>query len=357
MGPLEGLRFIEMGGIGPGPFCGMLLADMGADVITVHRPGHEIRSGIGLTERGKRSITLNMKEKQDVQRLLSLCEYADGLFEGFRPGVMERLGVGPHECLSRNPRLVYGRLSGFGQDGPLAQKAGHDINYLAQSGVFDLIRDEKGCPVIPGNLIADYGGGSLHMALGLMCAIYSAKMTGKGQVVDLAISEGAASLASLYFLGNQSQILRTLLSGKAPYYSLYQTSDDEYVSVGCIEPQFYQRFLEVMQLQEDEKFKNQHDPSAWEENRKKLQKLFKTKTRGQWAELFESVDCCVFAVKHFDEIAKDPQMIARQNFWTYEDASVPSPNPRFSATPVSTPKPPARVGAHTKEVFEEFGLN
>lgn len=356
MGPLEGLRFIEIGGIGPGPFCGMMLADMGADVIAVHRKGHLSFPPLNVTERGKRSICLDLKDPSDIARVLKLCENADGLFEGFRPGVMERLGVGPDVCMQQNPRLAYGRISGWGQDGPMAMKAGHDINYMALSGILDLNRGRDGHPALPGNIIADYGGGALYMAFGMLCAVLSAKKTGHGQVVDLALSEGAASLASIYFSGARSDFLRTMLTGSAPHYNVYRCADGNHMSVGALEPQFYSAFLTVLGLSEDSQFADQMEQSLWSFRIQKLAAIFETLTRDEWVKRFEQVDCCVIPVNSLSEVATHPQMVARNNFMTVNESISPAPTPRFSRTPSSVPKRPREVGADTEAVFKEFNL-
>lgn len=354
MGPLVGLRFIEIGGIGPGPFCGMMLADMGADVIAVHRPGYaRVPGPLSLQDRGKRCITLDFKDAHDVERLLKLCEHADGMFEGFRPGVMEKLGLGPEACLARNPRLVYGRISGYGQNGPLCNNAGHDLNYVAMSGVLDLIRAQDGQLTPPANLIADNGGGALQMAFGLLCGVISARATGNGQVIDVALSEGAASLATFFFGGDG--FLRNFLCGAAPFYTIYACKDGHHMAVACIEPQFYERFCQTLRLEGNPVFAHQMDSAQWPKMKSALENIFLEQTRDEWTTLFENVDCCVTPVLLMSEVPNTAQMKARDNFVVQDGYAMPRPATRFSRTPAQLGKL-SEVGADTKAIFKEFGL-
>ncbi len=356
MGPLKGTRFLEIAGIGPGPFCGMLLADLGADVIAVHRPGAGQVDSMNITERGKRSIFLDLKDPDDVSRLLKLCTHADGLFEGFRPGVMERLGLGPEECQKHNPQLVYGRISGWGQSGPKAKTANHDINFLAAAGILDLVRARDGHPTIPVNIIGDYAGGSLFMAFGLLAAIIEAQRSGRGQVVDLAVSEGTAALAMIYFCNPRESFVRQMLTAHTPFYQVYATSDGRHISVGSIEPQFYAAFLGAMGLEGDPNFADQFDSDRWPAMIEVLSQRFGSATFKEWKQRFENVDACVFPVNLIEEVPEDPQMKARNAFVTIGGVTQPAPTPRFSATPASIPYAPRAAGADTAAVFAEFGL-
>ena len=296
MGPLTGFQIIELAGIGPGPFCGMMLADMGAEVIRVDRAGSSNRRNIDVLNRGRKSIAVDLKSPAGKELVLKLCESADGLFEGFRPGVTERLGIGPEECLGRNEKLVYGRMTGWGQDGPMASAAGHDINYIALSGALGAIGNKGGKPVPPLNLVGDFGGGGMLLAFGMVCGMLEAQKSGKGQVVDSAMVDGAATLMSMFFTMRAAGIWKderasNMLDGGAHFYDTYETSDGGYISLGSIEPQFYALLVEKAGL-DAEDFSAQMDQSRWPEFKAKLTAVFKSKTRDEWCDIMEGSDVC-----------------------------------------------------------------
>jgi len=363
MGPLQGIKLIEIAGIGPGPYCAMVLADMGAEVIRVVRPGPDpfAREPRGdLLSRGRRSIGIDLKHPEAAAVVLSLIERADGLFEGFRPGVMERLGIGPDVCLERNPRLVYGRMTGFGQDGPLAQAAGHDINYIALAGVLAHIGRRGQPPTPPINLIGDFGGGGLLLAFGMVCALLERVRSGKGQVVDAAMVDGAAALMTIFHSAQQSGFWSdetgdNLLDSGAPFYDVYQTSDDRYVSVGAIEPQFYARLLELTGL-DQEPLAPQMDRSGWPRLRERLAAVFRTRSRDEWCALLEGSDTCFAPVLTMAEAREHPHNRARGTFVDVQGIAQPGPAPRFSRSTARISRPPAAGAAHTDEVLEEWGL-
>ncbi|MBD3648280.1 MAG: CoA transferase [Pseudomonadales bacterium] len=335
MGPLSGIRVIELAGIGPGPFCGMLLADMGAEVIRVDRPGGQRRAQDVLT-RGRKSIAIDLKTPEGREVVLKLCEGADALFEGFRPGVTERLGLGPEECMKRNPKLVYGRMTGWGQDGPLANAAGHDINYIALAGALHAMGPKDSKPFPPLNLVGDFGGGGMVLAFGLVCAILEATRSGKGQVVDTAMVDGAATLMAMFFTMHAAGAFRTergsnLLDGGAHFYDTYETSDGKYISVGSIEPQFYSLLIEKAGL-DAEVFSAQMDQSRWPEYKKTMTEVFRTKSRDEWCEIMEGTDVCFAPVLSLDEVAEHPHNRARGTFVEQEGVVQPAPAPRFSRT-------------------------
>jgi alpha-methylacyl-CoA racemase len=357
-GPLAGVRVIELGGIGPGPFAGMVLADLGADVIRVDRPGDESVRLHPVLLRNRRSITVDLKQPEGVATVLDLIAVADACFEGFRPGVAERLGLGPQECLARNPRLVYGRMTGWGQDGPLAQTAGHDINYIALTGALSAIGTPED-PVVPLNLVGDFGGGGLLLALGMVSALLHAKTTGQGQVVDAAMTDGAAVLlsmqhgllaAGLWHEGRASN----LLDGGAPFYRVYRCADGGHVAVGAIEPQFYAALLNGLGLTEDRDFAHQLDRFAWPRMRERLAGIFATRGRDEWAEVFAGTDACVTPVLSLTEAPQHPHNSARGTFADGQMLQA-NPAPRFSATPLGPPVPMPELGAHTDEVLAELG--
>jgi alpha-methylacyl-CoA racemase len=357
---------IEMAGIGPGPFCAMLLADMGADVLRVDRadavgaagerdPRHEPLN------RGRRSVALDLKRPQAIAALRRMIGEADVLIEGFRPGVMERMGLGPEVCLSDNPRLVYGRMTGWGQDGPLAQAAGHDINYIAITGALHAIGRAGGPPVPPLNLVGDFGGGSLYLAFGVVCALLESMRSGRGQVVDAAIVDGASSLAS--FLHGAfarrawtSERGRNLLDGGRPWYDSYQTSDGHYVCIGPIEERFYRQFLEKVGLG-GEDLPAQNDPAGWPILRERFAALFRTRTRKAWCKLLEGTDACFAPVLSINEAKAHPHNVARGAFIEIDGLSQPAPAPRFSRTRPEVVRGAARAGAHTAEALRDWGLD
>jgi alpha-methylacyl-CoA racemase len=364
MGPLAGLRVIELKGIGPGPYAGMLLADMGAEVIVVERSrqpnGIATASEKDVNSRGKKSIALNLKNKKGVETLLKLVEGADMLIEGFRPGVVEKLGVGPEACHARNPGLIFGRITGWGQTGPLAKVAGHDINYISIAGALGSIgtRDK---PIPPLNLVGDYAGGSLFLVMGMLAALNERNQSGKGQVIDAAISDGTANLMSVFYsLYNMGQWTpnraSNLLDGGAHFYDTYETADGKFVSIGSIEPQFYQLLIEKAEL-DPEQFSNQNDSSNWPELKEAFKKVFRTKSREQWCELLEGTDACFAPVLDFLEAPKHPHNIARSTFIEIDGAVQPGIAPKFSRSDCVIPAPPNAEGSDTESVLKDIGLS
>jgi len=359
-GPLTGLKIIEFAGIGPGPFCGMLLSDLGADVVRIDRKGSG-RAGPGeITARGRRSVGLDLKKPEAVETCLKLMEKADVVFEGFRPGVMERLGLGPEVALKRNPKLVFGRMTGWGQFGPYAQAAGHDMNYIAITGALDAI-GTKEKPVPPLNLVGDFGGGALYLAFGLLAGVIQARETGKGQVIDCAMSDGAASLMAMFY-GFKAQGLwqderrSNMLDGGAHYYDTYQCSDGKWVSIGSIEPQFYALLLEKTGIT-DPQFANQADRSQWPELQAKLAVVIATKTQAEWSEIMGGTDVCFAPVMDLNEAPKHPHNVARQTFVEIEGVVQPAPAPRFSVTPGAIQSPAPSIGAHDQEALGDWGFS
>lgn len=366
MGPLYGVRVIEMAGIGPGPFCGMLLADMGADVIRVERlstsdKGVNFPPKFDLLNRNKRSIALDLKSPHGLEVVRELLQHADMLIEGFRPGVMEKLGLGPDECLAVKPSLVYGRMTGWGQDGPLAQAAGHDLNFIALSGALGSIGRQGQPPTIPLNLIGDFGGGALYLAMGVLAAVINARATGIGQVVDAAIVDGVNSLMTMQYAMTQmgawpAERGSNLLDGGAPFYDVYETQDELYVSVAPVEKRFYEEFLRRVGLEEQE-LPKQNDPRGWSRLRSHLATLFKTRTRAQWCELLEGTDACFAPVLSMDEVAEHPHNQARALHIDVDGVINPAPAPRFSRTPSSLRRVPPHAGGDTVEALLDWGLD
>jgi alpha-methylacyl-CoA racemase len=367
MGPLQGFRMIEISGIGPGPYCAMVLADMGAEVIQVVRPGPPgFGAGGGrpeydLLSRGRRSVGVDLKRSEGVETLLRLVDGADGLFEGFRPGVMERLGIGPDVCLARNPRLVYGRMTGFGQDGPLAQAAGHDINYIALAGALAHFGREGQAPVPPLNLVGDFGGGGLLLAFGMVCALLERTRSGKGQVVDAAMIDGAAALMTIFHGAQQSGFWSdkpgtNLLDTGAPFYDVYETSDGHHVSIGSIEPQFYAKLLELTGLASED-LPGQLDRAQWPRMRERLRTLFLTRTRAEWCTLLEGSDACFAPVLTMAEAREHPHNRARDMFVEVAGVAQPAPAPRFSRTPATVQRPASKPAADTDGVLADWGFS
>jgi alpha-methylacyl-CoA racemase len=365
-GPLQGIRIIEVAGIGPGPFCAMMLADMGADVIRVDR-SQNVRGGDPSTPpsdvlmRGRRSIGVDLKHPDGVEAVLSLVESADGLIEGFRPGVMERLGLGPDVALERNPKLVYGRMTGWGQEGPYAPTAGHDINYIALGGALDAIGRRGGPPQPPLNLVGDFGGGGMLLAFGMACGIVNARQTGQGQVVDAAMVDGAAILMTMFHAFTAMGIWEdergtNLLDTGAHFYDVYETADGKYVSIGSIEPQFYAELLRLTGLDQEE-LPFQMDRTQWPALKDKVAAVFRTKTRDEWCTLMEGTDVCFAPVLSIREAPEHPHNVHRETFVEVEGVVQPAPAPRFSATPASIQRPPSHAGQHTDEVLVEWGLD
>lgn len=364
MGTLSGLRVVELTDFGPGPMAGMMLADHGADVVRVERTGSrdvgfEVEPRFFVHNRGKRSIMLDLKRPQGVEIVMKLAARSDLLIDGFRPGVLERLGLGPDPCMQRNPALVYGRITGYGQSGPLAGRAGHDINYSALSGVVSLIGPPAGPPVLPLNLISDFGGGALYLLFGMLAALFERQRSGKGQVVDAAMVDGCLSLMSSTFgyLASGFHTLRrgtNLLDGGAPYFSLYRTADGGYISIGALEPQFFARLIEALGL-DPQWIEWRRDRARWPELRARLEEVFAQKSRSEWEASLGDIDVCFAPVLSPIEAAMHPHFKARQS--TVEIAGVlqPSPAPRFGRTSATVPtKVPAR-GAHGDAVLEELG--
>lgn len=359
-GPLTGLKIVEFAGIGPGPFCGMLLSDLGADVVRVDRKGTGRGAPSDITSRGRRSVALDLKTPEAVEACLKLMATADAVIEGFRPGVMERLGLGPDVALKRNPKLVFGRMTGWGQTGPYAQAAGHDMNYIAITGALHAIgTTEK--PVPPLNLVGDFGGGALYLAFGLLAGVIQARETGKGQVIDCAMSDGAASLMAMFYgfkaAGMWKEERRSnMLDGGAHFYDTYQCSDGKWVSIGSIEPQFYALLLEKTGI-DDPDFQRQHDRSAWPALREKLAHVIAQKTRDEWTAIMGGTDVCFAPVLDLDEAPKHPHNTARQTFVEVAGVVQPAPAPRFSVTPGAIQGPPPAIGAHDQEALTDWGFS
>lgn len=374
-GPLAGLKIVEVVGLGPGPFCAMMLADMGAEVIRIDQkpkpaaknsppPEAKARSLLNtrfdVMARGRRSLALDLKKPSGVATALKLISSADALIEGYRPGVMERLGLGPEICMQANPKLVYGRMTGWGQTGPLALSAGHDINYVALTGALNAIGRADEPPPPPLNLIGDIGGGAMMLAFGIVCALLEARNSGKGQVIDAAMSDGAALLAACFFGlqaggGWNNQRGTNLLDGTAHFYGCYACADGKFISLGSIEPQFYAQLLALCNIT-DPSFAAQMNPDAWPELKQKLAALFKTKTRAHWCELLEGSDVCFAPVLDFDEAPHHPHNQARQAFIELDGVTQPAPAPRFSRTPPQVSRPSAKAGEHSEAILGDWGM-
>jgi alpha-methylacyl-CoA racemase len=365
MGPLEGVRVVEFAGLGPGPFCGMLLADLGADVVRIDRRGS--RAGLigalgatSLLDRGKRSIALDLKDAEDLAVVHALVQRADVLLEGFRPGVMERLGLGPDELLAANPALVYGRMTGWGQTGPLASMAGHDIGYIALTGALGATGRPDERPAPPLNLLGDFGGGGVFLALGALAALISARATGRGQVVDAAIVDGTAVLTTMIhgMLDGGSWVDRrgvNLLDTGAPFYDVYRCADGQFVAVGALEEQFYAALLTGLGLDGDETLPPREDPRQWPALRARFTDVFASRTRAEWWAVFSGTDACVAPVLSLLEATADPHNVERGVFVEVDGTVQPAVAPRFSATPCAVGRVPA-VGEHGDEIRAELGL-
>jgi alpha-methylacyl-CoA racemase len=373
MGPLAGIKIVELAGIGPAPFCAMLLADMGAEVVRVDRAanvgqddsrvggpaGEEYR--FNLLARGRRNIAVDLKNKEGQDAVLRLIDQADGLIEGFRPGVMERLGLGPDICLKRNPKLVYGRMTGWGQDGPIAHVAGHDINYIALSGVLATIGEAGRGPVPPLNLVGDFGGGALYLAMGVLAGVISAKATGKGQVIDCSMVEGSASLMTMMYAALASgswieQRGHNRTDGGAHFYHVYETKDGGHVAVGSIEPQFYRLLLTHTGL-EGADLPVQADRSTWPAMQQRLAAIFKQKTRDEWVAIMQDTDICFAPVLPMSEAIEHPHNRHRESFPVIDGIAQPAPVPRFLGTPTEVQRPPAKIGENTDEVLADWGFS
>jgi alpha-methylacyl-CoA racemase len=365
-GPLAGTRILEIAGIGPGPFCAMMLADMGADVIRIDRAqnvqgGDPASPPADILMRGRRSIGVDLKHPDGVETVLSLVESADAMFEGFRPGVMERLGLGPDAALARNPKLVYGRMTGWGQEGPYAPTAGHDINYIALAGTLEPLGRRGGPPVPPVNLVGDFGGGGMLLAFGLVCGILNAQRSGEGQVVDAAMVDGAAVLMTMIHAFRAMGIWEdergsNMLDTGAPFYDVYETADGKYVSIGSIEPQFYAELLRLTGL-EGEELPWQHDKGQWPAMKERFAEVFRAKTRDEWCELMEGTDVCFAPVLGMGEAPQHPHIAHRKTFVELDGVVQPAPAPRFSKTAAEVQRPPAHAGQHTDEVLAEWGFD
>ncbi len=372
MGPLHGVRVVEMAGIGPGPMCGMLLADLGAEVVLVERaranpnaagPFDSATLGdAALFNRGKRSLAIDLKSPQAAGVVLDLVASADLLIEGFRPGVMERLGLGPEACRARNPALVYGRMTGWGQHGPLAQRAGHDLNFIALSGALHHGGNPDQPPAAPPTLVGDVGGGTLLLAVGLLSALHHAKSSGQGQVVDAAISDGSAWMTGLLRSFHAAGVWATtrgenLLDGAAPWYGVYACADGRHVSIGALEPNFYRELLARLGLDDDPGFADQYDRANWPAQRARLTELFRSRTRQAWCEVFEGSDACFAPVLDFDEAPAHPHNAARVTFVEHAGHLQPAPAPRFSLTPGAPGAAPPAPGAHSAELLAALGYD
>ena len=363
MGPLQGVKIIEVGGIGPGPFCGMMLSDMGADVIRIERKGHSARTEpkYDVMMRNRRSMSIDLKKPEGVEIVLAMVEKVDALQEGYRPGVMEKLGLGPDVCLERNPRLVYGRMTGWGQEGPLAQVAGHDINYISLSGALHTFGRKGETPVAPLNMVGDFGGGGMLLAFGMVCALFESQKSGRGQIIDAAMIDGSAALMAMIY-GLRASGYWTdergvnLLDGGAHFYDAYETADGRYISVGSIEPQFYELLLKHTGI-DDPDFKNQMDSKKWPECKEKIAAIFRTKTRDEWNDIMGDTDVCFAPVLSLDEAPNHPHNRARKTFIEIEGVLQPAPAPRFSRTRPGIKGPPPAPGENTEEVLTDFGFS
>ncbi|MFE7972847.1 CaiB/BaiF CoA transferase family protein [Streptomyces shenzhenensis] len=361
-GPLTGVRVVELAGIGPGPFAAMLLADLGADVVRVDRPGGPglaVDPAHDVTNRNKRSVRVDLKSADGPARVLDLAERADILIEGNRPGVAERLGVGPADCHARNPRLVYGRMTGWGQHGPLAQRAGHDVAYIAVTGALGMIGAPDEPPAVPANLLGDYAGGSLYLVVGVLAALHHARVSGVGQVVDAAIVDGTAHLTAMIHGmlaagGWQDRRAANLLDGGCPYYGSYETADGAYMAVGALEQQFYEEFLRLLGL--DDLIPARKDLTRWGELRERVAARFKSRTRAEWTAVFEGSDACVAPVLSLREAPRHPHLAARGTFTEHGGITQPAPAPRFSATPTAVRTGPALPGTGTADVARDWDV-
>ena len=366
-GPLQGVRIIELAGIGPGPFAAMMLADMGAEVIRVERAqavpaAPPERPAWDVLQRGRRNLALDLKNPDAVEVVLTLVENADALLEGFRPGVMERLGLGPAVCLARNPRLVFGRMTGWGQEGPYASAAGHDINYISLAGALAHFGRQGEPPTPPLNMVGDFGGGGMLLAYGVVCALLEAQRSGQGQVVDAAMVDGSAVLMTMFWamrsigLFDETRRGENLLDTGAHFYDVYRCKDEGYVSIGSIEPQFYAELLRLTGLDGAPEFAPQMDRASWPALKARLKQVFLTRTRDEWCELMEGTDVCFAPVLTMSEAAEHPHNVERQTFVEVAGVAQPAPAPRFSRTVPEIGSPPAHPGQHTREVLLDWGL-
>ena len=363
-GPLSGVKVVEIAGIGPGPFAAMMLADMGADVVRVDRAqavtGNFDRKNLEILNRGRRSIGVDLKNPDGVETVMKLVEQADALIEGFRPGVADRLGIGPEPCLARNPKLVYGRMTGWGQDGPYAQAAGHDINYIALAGALGHFGRAGAKPTPPINLVGDFGGGGMLMAFGVACALVESGRSGHGQVIDAAMVDGAAALMAMVWgfqaLGIWGPAGTNVLDTGAPFYDTYETSDGKYISLGSLEPQFYAELIQRVGLTDAVDLAGQMNQATWPDLRERFTALFLTKTRDEWCAILEMTDVCFAPVLTMSEAAEHPHLKARNTIVEDYGVMQPAPAPRFSRTPGAIQRPPAWPGQHTDELLADWGF-
>ena len=366
-GPLAGYKIIEIAGIGPGPFAAMMLSDMGAEVVRVERvqavrDATSSNANWDVMQRGRKNIAIDLKQPDGVEALLQLVERADALIEGFRPGVMERLGVGPDICLARNKKLVFGRMTGWGQDGPYANSAGHDINYIALAGALAHFGRAGEAPVPPLNMVGDFGGGGMLLAYGVVCALLDAQKSGAGQVVDAAMVDGSAILMSMFWgfkkIGMHDENARgtNMLDTGAHFYDVYKCNDGKYVSIGSIEPQFYAQLLQLTGLANDAEFANQQDRSMWPKLKQRLTEVFATKSQTQWCQIMEGTDVCFAPVLTMSEAAKHPHNVARETFIEIDGVVQPAPAPRFSRTNGAVSHGPVAAGENTREVLQSWGV-
>ncbi len=366
-GPLQGYRIIELAGIGPGPFAAMMLADMGAEVIRVER-AQAVRGPapdqpyFDTMQRGRRNVALDLKHPDGVATVLDLVERADALIEGFRPGVVERLGLGPEVCLARNPKLVFGRMTGWGQTGPMANAAGHDINYISLGGALAHFARAGERPVPPMNMVGDFGGGGMFLAFGVVCALLEAQRSGQGQVVDAAMVDGTATLMSMFWafkavgMHDENRPGTNLLDTGAHFYDVYRTADDRFISLGSIEPQFYAELLQRIGLADDPELSRQMDRANWPHLKERMAEIVAGRTRAEWCELLEGTDVCFAPVLTMSEAAAHPHNVARNSFVEIAGVTQPAPAPRFSRTPGQVACPPAHPGQHTRAVLADWGL-
>ncbi len=365
-GPLSGIRILEIAGIGPGPFCAMMLADQGAEVIRIDRlgsamPGPQTAARLDVLNRGRRSIAIDLKKPEGVALVLALAAKSDGLIEGFRPGVMERLGLGPAEVHKSNPKLVYGRMTGWGQEGPMAKAAGHDINYIAMAGALHAFGRAGGPPTPPINLVGDFGGGGMLLAFGMVCALLEAQKSGQGQVIDAAMVDGAAILMSMMWGFKAMGMWRdergvNLLDTAAHFYDTYETQDGKWIALGAIEPQFYAEFRQRAGLADDPAFDAQMDAKSWPDLKTKLAAHFKTRTRDAWVDAMEGTDSCLAGVLSFAEAPEHPHNKARGTFIDIAGVTQPAPAPRYSRTANATPGVPAAPGEHSAAILADWGF-
>ena len=364
-GPLSGYKIIEIAGIGPGPFAAMMLSDMGAEVVRVERV-QAVRDSAGsnwdVMQRGRKNVAIDLKHPDGVEALLQLVEHADALIEGFRPGVMERLGVGPDVCLARNKKLVFGRMTGWGQDGPYANSAGHDINYIALAGALAHCGRAGEAPVPPLNMVGDFGGGGMLLAYGVVCALLEAQRSGAGQVVDAAMVDGSAILMSMFWgfknIGMHDENARgtNMLDTGAHFYDVYKCKDEKYISIGSIEPQFYSQLLQLIGLADDAEFANQQDRTKWPMLKQRLTDVFATKSQAEWCQIMEGTDVCFAPVLTMSEAARHPHNVARKTFIEVDGVAQPAPAPRFSRTNTNVSHGPVVAGENTREVLQSWGV-